>query len=63
MNGRRLFREYAQFKGKEAKEFVSVEKEWYADDKLTTKDNEGRIETTTINYREMVHWIIKTKKN
>ena len=63
MNGRRLFREYAQFKGKEAKEFVDIKDEWYNQDQLTTKDNEGKIETTTIDYKEMVHWIIKTKKN
>ena len=61
MNGRRLFREYAQFKGKEAKEFVDIKDEWYSEDQLTTKDNNGRLEKTTINYKEMVHWIIKKK--
>jgi hypothetical protein len=63
MNGRRLFREYAQFKGKEAKEFDGIEDQWYNEDTLTTKDNEGKTETTTIDYKEMVHWIIKTKNN
>lgn len=58
MNGRRLFREYDQSKGKEAKEFVKIEPEWYNQDTLITKDNNGSLEKTTINYKEMVHWII-----
>lgn len=29
MNGRKLFREYAQSKGKEAKEFVEIKEDWY----------------------------------
>ncbi len=60
MNGRRLFRKYAQSKGKEAKEFVKIKDEWYNQDTLITKDNKGKEETTTINYKEMVNWIIKT---
>jgi len=60
MNGRRLFRKYTQSKGKEAKEFVKIKDEWYNQDTLITKDNKGKEETTTINYKEMVNWIIKT---
>jgi hypothetical protein len=63
MNGRRLFREYAQSKGKEAKEFVEVKDDWYNQDTLVTKDNKGDLEETSINYKEMLHWIIKTKPN
>tara|TARA_Y100000389_G_scaffold93943_1_gene90561 strand:+ start:719 stop:913 length:195 start_codon:yes stop_codon:yes gene_type:complete len=63
MNGRRLFREYAQSKGKEAKEFVEVKEDWYNQDTLVTKDNKGDLEETSINYKEMLHWIIKTKPN
>lgn len=62
MNGRRLFREYAQSKGKDAKSFVSVTSSSYELDTLTTKDGDGNIEVTSINYKEMVHWIIKNKK-
>lgn len=62
MNGRKLFREYAQHLGKEAKEFVSVENQWYNQDTLITKDNKGNIEKCTIDYKDMVHWIIKTYK-
>lgn len=62
MNGRKLFREYAQSKGKKAKEFVRIEDEPYQYDTLVTKDNSGRTEQTSINYKEMVHWIIKQKK-
>jgi hypothetical protein len=63
MNGRKLFREYAQSKGHDAKEFVEIKQEFYAQDTLVTKDNYDRLETLTIDYREMVHWIIKNKKN
>ena len=63
MNGRKLYREYAQSKGKEAKEFVKVEEGWYNQDTLITKDNKGNIEETTIRYKDMVNWIIRTKRN
>ena len=68
MNGRKLFREYAQYRNQEAKEFVRIEKvhEYYGDydeDVLITKSNSGKEERTTIDYKDMVHWIIKTKKN
>jgi hypothetical protein len=61
MNGRKLFREYAQYLGKEAKEFVEIKQEWYNQDDLITKDSVGNLEKTTIRYKDMVHWIIKTK--
>jgi len=61
MNGRRIFREYAQSRGMEAKEFVEIKQEWYENDILVTKDNSGQIEKTTVNYKEMVHWMIKKK--
>ena len=63
MNGRKLFREYAQSKGKEAKEFVEIKGGWYNEDTLITKDNKGNIEETTISYKDMVNWIIRTKRN
>ena len=59
MNGRKLFREYAQSEGKEAKEFVEILSEWYDNDTLVTKDDKGNLEKTTISYKDMVHWIIK----
>ena len=61
MNGRKLFREYAQSKGKEAKEFVKIEKDWEIDH-LYTKDNSGKEERTSLGYDDMIHWIIKTKE-
>ena len=61
MNGRRLYREYAQWKGKEAKEFVEIQKEFYSQDTLVTKDNNGNLERITLDYRELVNWIIRTK--
>lgn len=62
MNGRKLFREYAQSLGKEAVEFVEIESEQYNNDTLITKNKLGRREYTCINYKDMMHWIIKTKK-
>ena len=59
MNGRKLFREYAQSKGREAKEFVEIKKEYYDLDILITKSNSEAIESTTINYKDMVIWMIK----
>jgi hypothetical protein len=61
MNGRRLFREYAQSLGKEAKEFIKIENEYYSNDVLITKDNAGNLERTTISYKDMLHWVIRTK--
>lgn len=63
MNGRRLFRQYAQSKGKEAKEFVKIEHEQYQYDTLITKDNNGNKETTSINYKDMVNWMIRKLPN
>lgn len=63
MNGRRLYREYAKNKGKKAKEFVRIEEDWYNQDVLITKDDNGNIEKTNINYKDMINWIIHTKSN
>ena len=63
MNGRKLFREYAQSQGKEAKEFVTIIDEWHDQDYLITKDSKGNEENTLISYKDMVNWIIRTKKN
>jgi pectin methylesterase-like acyl-CoA thioesterase len=62
MNGRKVFRDYAiQEHNKEAKEFVKIENDFYNNDTLITKDNNGQEERTTINYKDLVHWIIKNK--
>ena len=63
MNGRKLFKNYAQSKGKEAKEFVEIVEEFYNIDTLITKNNQGEYEKTTVNYKEMVHWIIRNLPN
>lgn len=59
---RRIFREYAQSKGKEAKEFVEIKSEIYENDYLITMSNGGKIERTSIDYRDMIHWINRTYK-
>ena len=61
MNGRRLFREYAQSKGKEAKEFVEVKDDWYNQDTLVTKDNKGEISRKTNS--ELVNVFVPTTPN
>jgi len=63
MNGRKLYREYAQSLGKEAKEFIEIKSEFYSNDTLITKDNNGNIESTSIDYKNMVNWIIKKLPN
>jgi hypothetical protein len=63
MNGRRLYRKYAKSKGKEAKEFVKIEEDWCNQDTLITKDNKGNEERTSINYKDLVNWIIRTVPN
>jgi len=59
--GRRLFREYAQSKGKVAKSFVNISSECYEQDTLTTMDDSGKKEETTISYKDMVHLLIAGK--
>jgi hypothetical protein len=61
MNGRKLLREYAQSKGKEAVEFVEIQQGFYSPDTLVTKDSNKNQERTSIDYRDMVHWIIAKK--
>lgn len=67
MNGRKLFREYAQSRGKEAIGFIEIkeEVEYYGDyinTVLITQDSKGNLERTIFEYEDLVHWIIKTKK-
>ena len=61
MNINKLYREYAQSKGKEAKEFVGIKEDWYDQNILITKDNKGNKEETNVSYKDMINWIIKTK--
>lgn len=61
MNGRALYREYAQSKGKEAVEFVKIESGFYNQDTLITKDSKRVEERTNIDYKDLVNWIIKNK--
>lgn len=58
-NSRAVFRKYAQFKGKEAKEFVEIRSGFYDQDNLITKGNSGQVEQTTINYKELTHWLTR----
>lgn len=62
MNGRKLFREYAQSKGRTASGFLEIKEGWYNEDTLFTQDNDGKIEQTSIDYKDMIHWIIRNKK-
>lgn len=63
MNGRKMYREYAQSKGKEAVEFIRIQSGSYGEsDFLVTRDSKRNLEETTIDYRDVVHWLIRTKK-
>lgn len=60
--GRKILREYAKLKGgKEAVEFVEVIPEFYSQDTLVTKDSNGKIEHTTIDYKDLFHMIANNK--
>lgn len=61
MNGRKIFREYAKSKGKIAEEFVSLEK-IDKEEILKTKDTDGNIEETIMDYRNMVFWMFRNNK-
>jgi hypothetical protein len=67
MNGRRLYREYAQSLGREAIGFkeLTTKHNYYGDynqDVLVTYDSNGNEEKTEIEYKDIINWIIKTKK-
>lgn len=63
MNGRKMYREYAQSKGKEAVYFERIDNEGYGySDYLITKDSKGNLEKTSLDYKDVVHWLIRTKK-
>lgn len=64
MNGRKLFRQYAQdMHGREAVSFVEIytdRSDFYTHkDILVTLDSKGNKELTAIDYKQMVHWMIK----
>lgn len=59
---RKIFRAYAQSQGNEAKEFVELKSEQYNSDMLITKASDKTIETTSINYKEMMFWLFKNYK-
>ena len=42
---------------------VKIEDDWYNQDTLITKDNKGNEERTSINYKDLVNWIIRTVPN
>jgi hypothetical protein len=58
---RKLFRKFAQSKGSEAKEFVKIEDD-YGFSTLITKDESGRLERLTFNYRELCYWLMNNFK-
>lgn len=48
--------------GREAAEFIEIQPGRYGDpDILITNDNSHNQERTSLDYRDMVHWIIRTK--
>lgn len=59
-NFRKIYREYAQHKGKEAKEFVEIRKGYYGEaDTLITKDSRGIEEETTLSHSDLFYWLGK----
>lgn len=62
MKNRKIFRLFAQFKGKEAKEYYNIQANYANMDKLVTLSNKGGYENTIIDYKELCFWIINTFK-
>jgi len=54
-----MFREYAKSKGQVAKAFVRLKSEPYDVDVLETKDDDGGLEVTLIDYKELVFWLLR----
>lgn len=59
MNGRKLYREYAKFMGKDCAEFVKVTQDHDGVIEFQYKTSDGRIETTYISGFQMINWIIR----
>lgn len=65
MNGRKLYRLYAQSLGRDCKEFVSVDDDddWEGMQRLTYKDSKGYQHNICISAIQMIHWIIRVFPN
>ena len=61
MNGRKLYREYAQSKGKQAIGFKEIIKDYDGVATLTTYDSVGVEEKLIFSYQDLVNWIIRYK--
>lgn len=60
--GRRAYRLYAQHLGKEATSFVEiVTTPHYEFDVLKTKNSNGEIEETSLDYKDMINFLIREK--
>lgn len=59
MNGRKFYREYAKFMGKDCAEFVKVTQDHGGVIEFVYKTSEGKQETTYISGFHMINWAIR----
>lgn len=61
-NGRKLYRKYMEYLGKDCAEFVELESDWdhY---KIHYKDSNGKLHIDYICHKEMMDWIIRVMPN
>lgn len=63
MNGCKLYREYARYKGYDCHEFVKVENDWDGLQEFKFKDSKGNTDKMIIVPADMVNWIIRSFDN
>lgn len=62
MNGKRLYREFAKYKGKDCHSFVSIEQDYYQEI-LHYLDSKGHKQTMEFIHQDMVKWIMSSFSN
>lgn len=60
MNGRKLYREYAKYRGADCCEFVEVKNDWDGIQQFKYKDSSGTIKTMNISTSDVILWLIKS---
>jgi hypothetical protein len=63
MNGRKLYREYAKYKGKDCCDFIKVKDNWDGLQEFEYKDSSGAIKKMNIHPADMIIWFIKSFSN
>ena len=63
MNGRKLYREYLTYLGKDCKEFVELKQDWDGFLDIKYKDSNSYPQTHCLNPKDMLDWIVRAFSN